>query len=396
MAGDTISVYYGEMLTSPIPLELSFNYCSHGCRFCFANLNKRDRRADIQATMRLLASYRERSSFEAQLLQDGYPVLVSNRVDPFAHSNYQQSVPVMRLMSEMGIPIAVQTRGGRGVEEAMEFLPPSVWYVSIHTLDEVTRKDVEPGAPSIESRFELVQNLVQRGHRVVIGCNPVVREWLPEPAELFARAKSCGAEGAWIEMLHFNYKQVAKMTQADKDKITFPIIERSGQRKRDSADVRHFEMARHDACEAGLAVFSIGQPTRSDFFKPYRELYQKTFPVVQDFVNFAHDTDRLEYWFDDYAEVMLGMPQGVRPYGHVLGATAHQIMRERRLGNNMDAEQFLRLSWNEPQMKQCPARIPCFAYVGYGADAEADSDGMGIMAFRRAGFDSLYFDQEAK
>lgn len=35
-----LDVYYGEFLINPIPLELSLNYCSHKCAYCFANVNQ--------------------------------------------------------------------------------------------------------------------------------------------------------------------------------------------------------------------------------------------------------------------------------------------------------------------------------------------------------------------
>lgn len=65
-AGETISPYYGEFMVSPCPLELSFNYCSHGCVFCFANLNKPLRNFDAKAPARLIADYMNRSTLEAK------------------------------------------------------------------------------------------------------------------------------------------------------------------------------------------------------------------------------------------------------------------------------------------------------------------------------------------
>lgn len=397
MPGDTISVYYGEMLVSPIPLELSFNFCSHRCRFCFANLNKPDRKADIKATMRLIQNFRKRESFEALLLRQGYPVLVSNRVDSFAHSNYEQAVPVLSTMTEMGIPVAIQTRGGRGVDEVLEFLPPSVWYISVCTLDDDIRKRIEPGAPTTDSRFALMEKLVGKGHRVVLGFNPAVREWQPDAAALLRRAKAAGAEGAWIEKIHLNHVQIGNLSDRDREALTQPLINRAKQR-RSSTDWQYFEEARHEACEAGLAVFSVGQPNPSEFFRPYRDIYRKTFPVLQDFVNWAWREKFEELYFDDFSEVMTGLPPGRLSWGHVFGASAHQIFREQHLGNNMTDRQFLQMCWNEPQSKQCPARIGCFAYRGEdgGKTAACGDDGMAFMLFREQGFDSVYYDQIEK
>ena len=87
--------YWGEFLVTPAPLELSLNYCSNACGYCFANLNEPDRRADMQALMRLLADYHDRSTYVAALLKAGYPTVVSNRTDPFANTNYRQTLAVL-------------------------------------------------------------------------------------------------------------------------------------------------------------------------------------------------------------------------------------------------------------------------------------------------------------
>ena len=173
--GDTFTPFYGEFLVSPVPLELSFNYCSHSCAYCFANLNKRDRRADIAATMNTLATYRQRSTLTAILLQQGYPVLVSNRVDPFAASNYRQFLPVLEVMSDLGIPVAIQTKGGRGIDQALDLLTsPTVFYITIESDQDEVVKRIAPGAPSIAERFELIALLRSKGHPVVVGWNPCV------------------------------------------------------------------------------------------------------------------------------------------------------------------------------------------------------------------------------
>src|SRR6266571_9390 len=75
-------------------------------------------------------------------------------------------IPIMEMMTNMGIPIMIQTRGGRGIDDVLSFLPKSMWYISIPILDDDIRKQVEPAAPSIESRFQLIDKLKAAGHEV--------------------------------------------------------------------------------------------------------------------------------------------------------------------------------------------------------------------------------------
>ncbi len=398
--GGSLSVYYGEFAVSPVPLELSFNYCSHKCAYCFANLNLPGRKADIKKTMRLLADYQNRETLEATLLKQGYPVLVSNRVDPFAASNFKQAVPVIRVMAEMGIPVAIQTKGGLGIADVLEFLPPSVWYVSISMLDDAVRNRIEPGAPAIDERFRLIETLTNRGHKVTLGLNPIVPEWLPDPMPLLKRAQAAGVRGVWIEPLHLNKKQQANLSAREIINILKPVLDRAKRRKTATEDLTAYCRARECAQAIGLEIFSIGQMNASDYFKPYRELYPKTFPTNQDFVNWCHsqpETVRQEIYFDDYAEVMLPkLPEGVHPISSYIRATSYWITETHKIPNRMSFRQLLALTWAEHRTQQHIGHIGCFAALGKqdpdGWIEVVDDNDLPVFAFSPSGF-SEYFKE---
>ena len=147
--------------------------------------------------MRLLSDYQNRNTLEATLLKQCYPVLLSNRVDPFANSNWFQSLPVIEAMTDLGIPIAFQTKGGKGIDDVLDMVSPSAWYVSIAMLDDSIRQRIEPGAPTIESRFELLEKLVDRGHVPTVGLNPWVPEWCPlsDVEKILERLQGIGVKG---------------------------------------------------------------------------------------------------------------------------------------------------------------------------------------------------------
>ncbi|NJK46000.1 MAG: hypothetical protein HC933_18600 [Pleurocapsa sp. SU_196_0] len=233
---NSLQPYYGEFLVSPVPLELDMNYCAHSCNYCFANLNKRDRKINLTQITNLLNGFEERETLEAKLLKERYPVMISNHVDPFAASNYQQTVPLLELLRYHGIPVTIQTRGGRGIDDALELLEPSVWYISITFNDDAARRIVEPGAPTIQSRLELISQLRERGHRVVVGINPLEPEWMPDPASILNECASRGAEGAWIESLHLNPKQRDQMTPRERTAIGEAIIIRALRHTRGKID----------------------------------------------------------------------------------------------------------------------------------------------------------------
>ena len=399
IAGDSLDVYWGEFLVSPVPLELSFNYCSHKCAYCFANLNQPNRWADVKKTMRLLADYQNRETLAALLLKQGYPVLVSNRVDPFAASNYQQSVPILLAMAEMGIPIAFQTKGGKGIDEVLRVVPKSCWYISISFWDDAKRKAIEPGAPNIQSRLDLIEQLTNAGHSVNVGVNPLVPEWLPDPIPLLDAIKMRGAKGVWIEHFHINQKQYANLSPREITALDEGILENALRRRVDTATFDFLRYTETCAIERGLEVYSIGQPRKSNFFAPYRECYTKTFPVVQDYVNACYDDFEQDPYllrtFDDFCAHMLpALPSGKLCVGHYLGATAHNIFQGSNLSNWMTFKQLLGIAWNDQRAKQHPVRLSCFAYAASKENKQwvewRDEHNMPTLVFDPQGFPSNY------
>lgn len=396
MAGDTFNTYYGEFALSPVPVELSFNYCSHACGYCFANLNKPDRKAGIQSTLNLIRDRYKRESLEAYFLREQYPVLISNRVDPFAASNYRQAIPIMRLLAEMDIPIAFQTKGGKGIDEVLEFIKPSCWYISIATLDDEHRQRMEPGAPSIKERFELVEKLVAAGHWVSVGINPAVPEWLPErdidalSAEVFNR----GAYGVWIERLHFNRKQLAVMPERMRSQFSEEMIKRSTRRISSDDYVEYFAKVEASAEAAGLEIFCGEHPRPSLYWTPYRKCYEKLLPTNQEFINYlveAGTPDNSLLYLDQYLDFMLPqMPEGKLRLGHYIGATSHQVCREDPNWSNwMSYEQLLTYLWSDGRIKMSLLRNWAFSYA-----CDRDTKGKLVERFDQFGHPILIFSTQ--
>jgi len=390
--------YWGEFLVSPYPLELSLNSCSHGCSYCFANLNDTLDTEDPIRTLRLLADYPNRKTLAARLLQDGYPVLVSNRMDPFSRSNCQQIIPILRIMTEAGIPVTIQTKGGYGEDETLDFLPPSVWYVSLSMLDDTLRERIEPGAPSVQHRLDLMSRLADKGHIVLWGYNPMVPEWYPEPEPLVDAVVDAGAMGVWMELLHLNIRQRRNMSEWRKEALTQPIMKRAYKRDVD-ADMWDAIWRVYDAVEEReLPWFSLHSPLPSDYPALERALYEKTFPMSQDFVNWCYankddgDLVSLGEWLGAVGQ---GLPDGSLKLQHYLGATAYQVFWTHKIPNDLTYHDLLKIMWADPRTPQCPARVRCFAFAGSPDAPELDDAGMPLLRFDRTWFDTLFEQGDA-
>lgn len=398
-----IEVYHGEFLVSPCPLELSLNYCSHSCAVCFANLNSPSRRANVKAILRLLQSFESRNTFVSQLLRERRPVLMSNKVDPFATSNYQQTLPILEVLTQLQIPVAFQTRGGRGVDEAIGMVPPSVWYISINQGDDTLRAKLEPNAPALDSRYELMERLSAAGHRVVLGLNPLVPEWVADAEPILTRAMASGASGVWIERLHLNWRQVANMSEAERAAVTQPILKRAQKKRLEGVERERIFDAYEAAAGLGLEIYSGGQPFYSRFFDPYHELYAgKTFPTFQDWINYCYEAPAM--WgtlisFEEFAEFFCSkLPEGVLPIDSYLGAKAHDLWHHFQIPPQMSFRNLLAFCWREPRTKRCPAAFPSFAFAGVpdgdGWNQVVDESGMPYMVFSPEGFDEWWVPVE--
>ncbi|MBD1871923.1 radical SAM protein [Nodosilinea sp. FACHB-131] len=371
--GDTFVPFYGGFFASPVPLELSFNWCSHNCHYCFANLSKPNRRSDIGATVNLLQNYRSRSTLEAKLLQQGYPTLVSNRVDPFAASNYRQSLPVLEMMCELGLPLSFQTKGGRGINETLDILKaPTVWYITIETDQNELAKQIAPGAPSIDERFELIDLLISRGHFVCVGINPCVPEWFNDDRAFLQRLYDAGVWGVWCQELHFNTNQLRNMPPRGKDAIGPELIKRCSKKKVELVDYHYADQMAEWAQEIGLEPFVDGQCRRSNYWDVFFACYEKTFPTQQEFINWCHDELKTgdTITFSDYLAFWEGeLPEGIMQLGHYICSQNYSLCKAlaqesgRKWDHKMTYADLLGLSFGDTRIPFSPGSTLGFRYA---------------------------------
>lgn len=396
--GDTVGIYCGEFLVSPIPLEMSFNYCSHKCSYCFANLNKPDRWFDAQATMTFVKNVLSgKGRMAANLARLGYPILASNRTDPFATRNYLQSVPVMRTLLDSGIPLAFQTRGGKGIEDILADCAPSVWYVSICQARDDLRRTLEPGAPTIESRWKLIETLKNAGHKVVLGINPLVPSWIEDIEAFVGLAAKHGVDAAWLGWLHFNHDQVSAMSDRERNALN-DVIPAAMKRHPTQAVQQHIDRA-VEACKShGIKWFVSGQyPEYGGLWSVYHETYEKTFPTCSEFIEAVRrhpEAGESPVIFDEFLDYMLErLPEvsskEMRDY--------IRIKREVRMSGDGEAANWrdvLKTIWNHSAFHQSPAKNDKFAVLAEADEdgwyALLDEDGNQSLVFSETGFDSQF------
>ena len=409
MKGDGIRAYAGEFLTSPAGLELSMNWCGHACTYCFANLFKPDRRADIRSVVGLLSEYHKRRSREARLLQAGVPMLVSNHVDPFAGTNAPQFEPLWELCVELGVPLTWQTRGAHKahrpiLDRVIRETPRAVWYVSIPMLDDEVRRRVEPHAPSIGSRLELVQQLIDAGHVVTVGVNPVSTEWLPQFEPLLDQLKAMKIWGVWVQVPYFSKSFKGNLSAKARERLGEEFIGRCGE-KGSKDDRAHAAAAMAYAKDIGLEVFSTEYEEPTRFFDPWHEVYERPMPYWHQLVNVIDPlVDDPEVAEDGYVVVTRELAQEIlsplpeadwsEPLRHRRAKHYRAIVTPLPDGRlpKQDVEGFWRIMWNDDLFSKSlgPTSFRRFAHASVTEAGQIvpllDDNGDRLIVYRREGW----------
>lgn len=383
--------FWGVLMLLPDGMELSLNACTHGCRYCFATLQDPQRRPSVPSIMNLLATYQERETYTATLLREGYPVCVSNRVDPFAGSNWHTMLPILETMAGLGIGVIFQTKGGKGMEQVLGFMPPSVWYITITTLSEEVRRRVEPQAPSIPSRLRLIEQLVAAGHSVYVGLNPLVPEWEPIPELLVDAVAAAGAFGIWADNLHLSADLRRGLKPGDREAMGDDVVARAGKR---FAQVDEWELTGRACAHAesiGIAACRPGWAGKSDIWGPSKRLYRRHLPTWQDLTNCAwnelQDGDLVTFsWM--WERLGQQFPQGALDINHYLGASSRQMFRTHDIPTRMTFRDLMKIAWVDERAKFCPTRHGSFSRAIVVEDGQrywptAESDGMPLLVWNR-------------
>lgn len=385
-----IEPFWGELGHVPVPLEVSHNWCSHACHFCFANLNKPNRKADVEGIFRQLRNYKKHTSFASVALQKKLAVAVSNKTDPFARSNYKITLPMLELMAQDGIPVFMQTRGGVGVDEALEILPRTLWYVSITHTDDTTRKLVEPGAPSIESRWELVDKLHAKGHEVLVAVNPYAKQWVDNEVML-KRLEAHKPAGVVLQLLHLNTRQIANMSERAIDNMGADVMKYSRKRNPDEEQLEAMEALHDGAMSLGLHVKNYNQPSKINIAgKVYRDVYgSAVFNDRQGFIEWCRankqpfDLVTFKEYETYFFENFPFDPRERFPIKSYLTSQSKAMREGVKIPSQLSFRDVLRTQWNMEEARSLLVSGACFAILaeGEGEEMALPRDAEGNIAY---------------
>lgn len=282
-----IDILTNGLLSSPVPIQFTGNYCSHNCSYCFANINNPKRKLDIKAVTSQLKNYKNRNDLPSYFLREKYPLLISNNIDPFSKSNQPFVSDLIYQLQDIGVPVALATRGGIGWQDISKNITPSVWYVSIPYQNDELRQKYEPQAPSVDERYQLIETIIKQGHKVILSINPFNPLFAPNPIEIIQKAEKLGVKSVIVNKLHLTPIQQSNLIPSHKEILGENLLIEA-KTKGFTDEWLSLAMGMYNYCiENGLNLLGMDTGLSQNNFIEFKECYSKTLPTIFDFMNWC-------------------------------------------------------------------------------------------------------------
>lgn len=374
-----LEVFLGGYLFHPAALDYSGDTCLNGCAYCFANINKEFRKGKLQSAINCF--YRkEANTYQSMLVKLGYPILVSNRSDPFTEKNARESIALFTHLTELKNSVFIQTKTGPGMDECLDLMGNRrdvVIYITVTTIQDDIAAVVEPKAPPPSARLQIAKKLHDAGYLVLIALNPLSDAWMPrEDIETLVKdLKQVGINHICLEMLDIKRKRLSQISESRKKRMGAAVASLGDSNRNYVRECTQYLVAQ------GFEVAKRGMPFRSNLFADIKERLGLTMPVMQDFVNYA---------FDKYgtAGAVLTYPEWeavLAKDGIFLKTVKQNNIRDYLLRSGFvswkdnqqvhNHKELLRVCWNDPRHKISIQGHSLFRVIGRDQKPLLDKDG---------------------
>ncbi len=187
--------------------------CIHGCTYCFSRPTHEylGYGAGTDFERKIIVKVRAPELLRKELMKSswqGDQIVFSFTSDPYIplEANYKLTRGCLEVCAAFRNPVGIVTKSAlirRDIDVLQQLArDASVGvYFSIPFADYDIARAVEPFAPSPNARFEAMKALADGGIEVGIGIAPTIPGLTSDIPELLQRAKDCGAQKAFINML---------------------------------------------------------------------------------------------------------------------------------------------------------------------------------------------------
>lgn len=152
-----------------------YSGCTHNCRYCYASFMKR-----FTGHTEEWGTFIDIKEYESDKLPkslNGKTVLLSSVTDPYNpyEMKYRKSREILELLSHTNAHVEILSKSDLMIHdiELLRRIPDLSVGISLNTLDDSFRKDMEPGAPSVHRRLKALETLHNAGIETYLFISPI-------------------------------------------------------------------------------------------------------------------------------------------------------------------------------------------------------------------------------
>jgi len=152
-----------------------YSGCTHNCRYCYASFMKRFTGHEEDWGTFLDVKLYESDHLPRSL--DGKTVLLSSVTDPYNpyEMKYRKSREILEALSSTRAHVEVLSKSDLMVKDIdlLKRMPDVSVGISLNTLDDNFRRDMEPGAPGVQRRLDALETLHNEGITTYLFISPI-------------------------------------------------------------------------------------------------------------------------------------------------------------------------------------------------------------------------------
>lgn len=149
--------------------------CSHNCRYCYASFMKRFTGHDEE--WGTFIDIKEYDTCNLPRSLRGKTVLLSSVTDPYNpyEMKYRKSREILELLSHTDAHVEILSKSDLMIKDIdlLKKMPDLSVGISLNTLDDSFRKDMESSAPSVKRRLKALETLHSEGITTYLFISPI-------------------------------------------------------------------------------------------------------------------------------------------------------------------------------------------------------------------------------
>ena len=152
-----------------------YSGCPHHCRYCYASFMKRFTKHEEE-----WGTFIDIKEYESKKLPSNLnrkTILLSSVTDPYNpfEAKYHKSREVLQLLANSKAHIEILSKSDLMLKDIdlLKSIPDLSVGISLNTLDDVFRKDMESGAASVQRRLKALETLHREGIKTYLFISPI-------------------------------------------------------------------------------------------------------------------------------------------------------------------------------------------------------------------------------